>query len=276
MPEIGLNSWLYASFPAWTPSYTLVDAIKHIDENEFDTIEIGAASPHAWPPYMEGDRLQHIKESLDDSDLSVSSICPALGGGPGPNPASPIQEERDAARDHYIGCLDVADAVNSDIVIWLGGWHLIGQSYDDAWEKMSGVFNDVVKEAEDQNKTLAIEATPADSNLVNTPDDQLKLLEQANSESVGVMFDTAHAIAEGDSPTRYVEELGEELVHLHLADSDRLPPGEGSLSFRPMLDRLEQIGYDGSYTVEIFGGHLNPDEAAWTARTNLEQMFSEV
>jgi protein FrlC len=40
-----------------------------------------------------------------------------------------------------------------------------------------------------------------------------------------------------------------------------------------MFDRLDDIGYDGHYTTEIFGGHLNPDEAARTTRENLSAML---
>ncbi|EJN57404.1 hypothetical protein HSB1_43670 [Halogranum salarium B-1] len=264
---------MYASFPAWTPSYTLEDAIRKIDQNGFDSIEFGAASPHAWPPYMDDERAESVQKALDETGLTVSSICPALGGGPGPNPASPLEVEREAAREHYLGCLDVAETFDSDIVIWVGGWRLATQSYDDAWENMQSVLADVAEEAERRDKTIAVEATPADSNLINTPQDQLRVLNEVSSDSLGVMFDTFHAHAEGDSPTSYVDELADDLVHIHLSDTNRLPPGQGDLSFEPMLSRLDDIGYDGHYTVEIFGGHLDPDEAAWAARENLEAMI---
>jgi protein FrlC len=276
MPDIGLNTWLYCSFPTWTPSYTLERAIEHVGRNGYDTIELGAASPHAWPPYMTEDRIATIQRALDDSDLDVASVCPALGGGPGPNPASPLETERAAARKHYLGCLDVAEAFDAPTVIWVGGWHLGDQHYDDAWANMRGVLADVADEAETRDLTIAIEATPADSNLIDTPDDQLRLLDEVDADSLGVMFDTYHALIRGDSPTRYVNRLEDHLVHIHLADTDRLPPGDGEHSFRPMLDRLVEIGYDGPYIVEIFGDHLDPDEAAWNAQQNLASMLDAV
>jgi protein FrlC len=274
MARIGINTWLYASFPAWTPSYTLEDAIDHVDNIGFDSIEFGAASPHAWPEYMTEDRQTSVQDRLDGSDLTVSSICPALGGGPGPNPASPLEEERDAARDHYFGCLDVAEMFDSDIVIWVGGWHLQGQRYEDAWTNMRGVLNDVLAVAEEKQKTIAIEANPADVNLIETPHDQRRLLDEVDSPNAQAMIDTAHAAHRGESPAAYVDELGDDLIHLHLADTDRRPPGEGDLTFEPLFDRLDDIGYDGHYTVEIFGGHLTPDEAAWNAQANLEAMLA--
>lgn len=273
MVKIGLNSWLYCSFPVWVPSYTLEDAIDHVADAGFDSIEIGAASPHAWPPYMDENRIQEIRGRLEQNNLTVSSICPALGGGPGANPASPLEEEREAALNHYLGCLDVAEALDSEIVIWVGGWHLEGQRYEDAWKNSREVLEEVVTEAEKRNKTIAIEANPADVNLIETPHDQRQLLEEVDSANAGAMIDTAHAVYRGESPAAYVDEIGDELIHLHLADTDRLPPGEGELSFRPLFEKLDDIGYDGHYTAEIFGDHLNPDEAAWTTQSNLEAML---
>jgi protein FrlC len=273
MPSIGLNTWLYASFPVWTPSYTLEDAIDHIDDIGFDSVEFGAASPHAWPEYMDEDRTAAIRSRLDASDLTVSSICPALGGGPGPNPASPLEAEREAARDHYLGCLDVAEKFDSDIVIWVGGWHLEGQRYEDAWTNQRAVLEDVLEVAEEKDKTIAIEANAADVNLIETPHDQRRLLDEIDSSNAGALIDTAHAAYRGDSPAGYVDELGDDLIHLHLSDTGRLPPGNGDLTFRPMFDKLEDIDYDGHYTVEIFGGDLMPDEAAYDTLTNLTAML---
>lgn len=275
MVSIGLNTWLYASFPVWTPSYTLEDTIDRIDNYGYDSVELGAASPHAWPQYMDDDRTASIHDRLDTSDLTVSSICPALGGGPGPNPASPLEQEREAAREHYLGCLDVAETFDSDLVIWVGGWHLEGQRYEDAWTNQRDVLKDVLEVAEEMDKTIAIEANAADVNLIETPHDQRRLLEEVDSANAGAMIDTAHAAHRGESPTAYVDELADDLVHMHLADTDRLPPGNGDLTFRPLFDALDDIGYDGHYTAEIFGGHLTPDEAAHDTVTNLREMLEQ-
>lgn len=273
MVRLGINTWPYASFPVWTPSYTLEDTIDRVDDAGFDSIEFGAASPHAWPQYMDTERQASIQSRLDASDLTVSSICPALGGGPGPNPASPLEEERQAARDHYLGCVDVAEMFDSEIVIWVGGWRLQEQRYEEAWANQRDVLEDVLAKAAEHDKTVAIEANAADVNLIETPQDQLRLLDELDHPNAAAMMDTAHAAHRGESPVAYVEELGEHLVHLHLADTDRLPPGEGDLSFRAMFDTLDDIGYDGHYTAEIFGGHLDPDEAALTTRRNLAAML---
>ncbi len=278
MPAIGLNSWLYASFPpSYAPCYPIEEAITRVDAAGFDAIEIGAASPHAWPPHMTGDRLDRVTSALASSDLTASSLCPLIGGGPGINPASPLPAEREATREHYLACLDLAETLDAPVVPWLGGWRHPDQSNEDAWENMRSLYETVVERAEETGRTLAIEAIPGVSlsyNLVNTPQDQLDLLRAVPSDNTGVMFDTYHADVMGDSPAQYAATLGEHLVHLHLSDNDRLPPGEGELSFGPMLEHLREVGYDGTYAIEIYGTHLTPDEAAVTAHDNVADLLS--
>lgn len=277
MPAIGLNSWLYGSFPpAYAPCYDLETTIERLDAIGYDAVEIGAASPHAWPPHLDDERVAAIREAVDRSGLVVSSICPLVGGGPGLNPASPLATEREAAAEHYADCVDLAAALDAPVVPWLGGWRHPGQANGDAWSNMLGVLEPTVERAEAAGVTLAVEAIPGISlgyNLVNTPADVLDVLAEADSDCVGAMFDTYHAAVLGDSPADYVDALGEHLVHLHLADTGRRPPGEGDLSFGPVVERLADAGYDGAYVVEIYGNHLTPDEAAATALANLRDLL---
>lgn len=274
MVEISLNSWLYCSFPDWWQTYSLEHTIDRLGYLGYDSIELGAASPHAWPPYMEGERLESLQNALDENDLGVSSICPIMGGGPGMNPASPLEEERQAAIDHYSGCLRVADAVDCPVVIFVGGWRLADQRSEDAWNNMRSTLEEIVPVAEKHDVDLSLEATPNVTNVLETCQDSLKLHDEVPSDNVGTMFDTFHAAVRGESPAGYVEELGDTLNHLHLSDTERKVPGEGTLGFQPMFDMLDDIGYDGAYALEIFGQHLDPDEAAYRSLEAVEEMTS--
>jgi hypothetical protein len=54
-------------------------------------------------------------------EIVVSSLCPALGGGPGLNPCSALEEERTAAIKYYLDLIDLAADLECGIVIWLAG-----------------------------------------------------------------------------------------------------------------------------------------------------------
>ena len=98
--KLSFNTWPYSSFPVWLPAYTLEETIKRIKKIGYDGIEIGAASPHCYPPTLSKQRRKDIGKMLKDYDLELSSMLPALSGGPGHNVCSPIPEERRHTIEH--------------------------------------------------------------------------------------------------------------------------------------------------------------------------------
>ncbi|MCC6312678.1 MAG: sugar phosphate isomerase/epimerase [Thermomicrobiales bacterium] len=67
---------------------------------------------------------------------------------------------------------------------------------------------------------------------------------------VGTMADFFHMnIEEADIPDA-IRVGGERIVHVHLADSNRLQPGRGHLDFASGFAALKEIGYDGWFGIE--------------------------
>jgi protein FrlC len=111
--------------------------------------------------------------------------------------------------------------------------------------------------------TIAVEPTPADSNLIETPHDAVQLMKDVDKENVKVMFDTIHAFYRGDIPTDYVDIMAPYLTHVHISDTERMPPGTNT-DFKPLIDKLKAINYDGYLAMEIaLGGRgINPGDFA--------------
>lgn len=276
------NSWIYCSFPGWTPCWTLEDAIKRIAAAGFDAIEMGACSPHAWPPYIKGERLESVKKALKENNLEVSAFNPALGGGPGINPASPLEEERNAARDHFLGLVDLADELKCNKVIY-HGYKVEGQRLKDARSNLISVLRDVLERAEEKKVYITLEPTPIVTNIIITPDDALQIIDEVDSSYLNAMFDVMDALFLGDSPLQYCYDLEENghLGYVHLCDNDprypgefRLPPGEGELDLDPLMKELIQGPYDDYLAVELIGV-LDPDGAAYKSQENLQKWIEK-
>ncbi len=249
--KLSFNSWAYCSYPVWLPSFPLDEVIKRLSAIGYDGIEIGAGSPHAWPDYTDARRRKEVKKLLEERGIVASSICPALGGGPGFNPASPIELERRAAVDYTKKCVDLASDVGSRIVIWLAGWIVYGVAEDQAWEWSRRALAECAVYANDKGILMVVEPTPVDSDLVETADDALKMMKEAGRDNVKAMFDTFHVIYRNEVMGDYARKIGRSLAHIHIADAGRLPPGQGGSDFRPLLNVLKEIGFDGFLTQEV-------------------------
>ncbi|MCL6443021.1 MAG: sugar phosphate isomerase/epimerase [Alicyclobacillus sp.] len=273
MKGISFNTWVYGSFPTWLPAYTLEDTICRLADMGYDAIEIGCASPHAWPGYLSTQRRKEILRLLRSKSLAVSSMLPAPGGGPGMNPASPLEEERRYTVEHYKDVIRLAHDLECPTVIWIAGWIVHGTSQREAWNHTLSALKEVAAYGNELGITLVVEPTPADSNLIETPDDAIELADQSGCENVKVMFDTFHALYRDEVPADNVRRLGSRLAHVHLADNDRLPPGMGECDFKGVIEALREIQYPGYLTMEV-GFHTRKVDPDWYARRSIEYLRS--
>jgi protein FrlC len=152
-------------------------------------------------------------------------------------------------------------------VIW-------GVEQDQAWEWSRECLVEIAQYAKGKGITLAVEPTPSDSNLIETADDAIKLMRESKLENVKLMFDTIHVFNRGDNIEDYVDRMGKDLVHLHISDVDRMPPGTTN-DFRFLVDALKAIKFDGYLTMEIGIGSMGRKvDANVFARKALEYMRS--
>jgi sugar phosphate isomerase/epimerase len=132
--------------------------------------------------------------------------------------------------------------------------------------EMAAVFAQVADRIASSGVTLCIEFnwSPLVKSLYTAAD----IAQRSGRSNVGVLFDPAHYYC---TPTKF-EQLTEENVamirHVHVDDmrdkppelsncnSDRVLPGQGILDLPALLGRLEQYGYDGYFSIELFNEEL--------------------
>jgi protein FrlC len=249
--KLSFNTWPYASFPVWLPAYTLEETIKRIARIGYDGIEIGAASPHAYPPTLSDDRRKMIKKVLSDEGIALSSMLPALSGGPGHNVASPIPEERRLTIDHYKDIIELTAFWGGKTVLYIPGWTVFGTTRKQGWAWSVEALRELAPVCAKNDVTLVIEPTSYDSNLIDTADHAVELMEEVNHPNVKLMFDTFHVLYRREVLTDYAYRMGEHLHHIHLSDEDRLAPGQGRGDYPSLIACLKEIGFDGYLTMEI-------------------------
>ena len=249
--KLSFNTWVYSSFPVWVPSYPLDETIKRIARIGYDGVEIGAASPHAYPDYVGKNRRREIRSMLESSGIALSSMLPAPGGGPGFNAASPLPEERANTIDQYIKVAQLCSDLGGSRILYVAGWQVFGTATEQAWDWSRDALTVIAKAAADMGVTVVVEPTSADSNLVESCGGALRMMRECGRQNVKVMFDTYHALYRNEVPTDYVYQMGKDLDHVHLADVGRAAPGDGRVDYRALVASLMDVGFDGYLTMEI-------------------------
>ncbi len=134
----------------------------------------------------------------------------------------------------------------------------------DDYKVAAARLNTVAEMASRYKVRIALEFI-AGSKLIGCLPTALSLIRSAGHRNAGICLDTFHFFV-GSSKTEDLPQLraGEiEHVHFHdvpssiprerLRDTDRLPPGEGSLPLAIVTAALRRAGYRGALSVELFG-----------------------
>jgi len=276
--KYAFNTWAYSSFPAWLPCYPLDEAIRRIAAIGYDGVEIGCASPHAWPAYLNKERRAELRALLTDCGLQAISLLATPGGGPGFNPASPLAEEREATVRYYNEVIDLALDLGAEKVLYIAGWQIFGTSRQQAWDRSRDCLDQIASHANNKGITIVVEPTAAATNLIETADDALELMRSVGQDNIKVMFDTLHALYRNEIPADYVRVMRGDLVHVHVSDSNRVIPGEGRVDWIGLMQALNECGYGGYLTMEIGldSRAADPDQIARTALRYLKGVESQL
>jgi protein FrlC len=269
--KLSFNTWPYASFPIWVPAYPLEDTIERIAKIGYEGIEIGAGSPHAYPPCLTKERRKHIRKVLDDNGIVLSSMLPALSGGPGHNLASPIPEERRHTIDHYKDLVELSAEWGGKILLYIPGWVVFGTTFRQAWDWSIAALGEIADKAAEFDVTLVIEPVSFDSNLVDKCDEAIEMMEEVNKPNVKLMFDTFHVLYRKEVSSDYIYRMGKDLRHMHISDNNRLPPGQGRGDFVSVINALKDIDFDGYLTMEL-GFDRRDIEPDYVARQSYEYL----
>jgi protein FrlC len=274
--KLSFNTWVYSSFPVWVPAYPLEETIRRIAAIGYEGIEIGAASPHAYPDYLDTAARQTIRSILSQHGIAVSSMLPAPGGGPGFNVASPLEAERRNAIDQYIKVARLCADLGGKTVLYVAGWQIYGTSGEQAWAWSREALGIIARAAADMGVTIAVEPTPTDSNLVESCDDAIRMKREVGEPNVRLMFDTIHALYRNEVSTDYVYRMGLDLHHVHLADANRdAPSAAGKVDYVGLINALKEVEFDGYVTMEIGFNRrdVDPDAIARKAYSYIKSLL---
>lgn len=182
-----------------------------------------------------------------------------------------------------------ANAANARLVRDLGGGTLVVGTDGpervsvEALDAVALALGDLARSIEGLEVDVAVEFNW--SPVVRSLPSAVRVVEKVGHPRVGVLFDTAHYQV---TPTK-LSDLGPDAVrwikHVHLNDMpdkpadlthrdfDRVLPGEGVLDLPEIIAALEEGGYEGFFSIEMFNADLWRLSAKEAARRCYESLL---
>lgn len=230
---------------------TIIDTAAKIG---YDAVEITAAlhTPVDTTPQ----RRREVKGYLRDADIACSGLHYIFDGT-----LRLLSQDAEMMRksvDYLNKVVDLAaDFEAPTVIVGSGG---ITRNFEPGWDRpksiacMQEVLHTVGDHAEEKGVVLAVEAINRyETQFLNTMQEASEFVLQIDHPNVRTMADTYHMNIEEKDPADSVRKYGYLLQNLHLADSNRMAPGDGHFDFESVVRALKDIGYSKVCSYEVFG-----------------------
>ncbi|MGI6034596.1 MAG: 5-keto-L-gluconate epimerase [Limnochordia bacterium] len=130
--------------------------------------------------------------------------------------------------------------------------------------------------AAQHNVELTLEAINRyETNFLNTGAEAVEFLRGLDRPNVGLHLDTFHMNIEEVDLAQTIRDCRHYLFHIHLADSNRWPPGYGHLDFKSVLKALKDIQYGRYMAIESLP-KPDPQEGARRGREHIQELLDDL
>ena len=243
--QFGASTFIWVS-PFSNRTLDLMDRAKAMG---FDLLEICVEDPDTID-------VPAIRARAEETKIGVT-ICGAFGASR--NLSAEDDAVRAAGLDYLRRCIDFAQVLGSPFVSGpmysaVGDTQLIEvDARRRQWDRAVASLRLAAQYARDRAIKLAVEPLNRfETDLVNTVDQGLRLVDDTGAPNVGLLLDTFHMnIEERDIPAAIARAAGR-IVEFHASSNDRGTPGDDHLPWPKIAEALRAAGYDGPVVIEAF------------------------
>jgi len=258
---------------------------QKVREMGFDTLEICIESPETI-------NVDNIIKASKETGIQVI-ICGAFG------PERDISSVDAAIREQGLAyiktCIDIAAQVGSDLVSGpmyaaVGKTNLLSaEEKEQQWHFATQNMKIAATYALQLGVKLAFEPLNRfETDLINTVEQGLDLIDRIGMDNVGMLIDTFHMNIEEKNMGDAIRLAGDKVFNFHACANDRGTPGDDHIDWNDVRKALQDIGYDGHMVIEAFNPGIteiakavalwrplaaSPDELAMSGLSFLKQVF---
>jgi sugar phosphate isomerase/epimerase len=136
-------------------------------------------------------------------------------------------------------------------------------------------FRPAVRQAEQRGVTICFEPlAPVETNFINTAAEALQFVQRLPSPNFKIILDVKAMCSEAKPIPQIIRESWPHFAHFHANDKNFKGPGFGDVDFKPIAAALQEVGYQGFVSVEVFKFDEGPEVIATQSLQYLQRTFA--
>lgn len=199
---------------------------------------------------------QTIRRLAEDSGIEIAGLHWLLVKPSGLHLTTPDAEVRHRTARYLVSlahfCADVGGRV---LVLGSPKQRSVpeGSTPEEAWERALETLRPAVRAAEERGVIWCIEPlSPAETDFLNHAKDAIRFVQELHSPAARIILDVKAMSSEGTHIPQIIRESAGWFAHFHANDPNLKGPGMGEVDFVPILRALQEVGYSGYVSVEVF------------------------
>ena len=212
----------------------------------FDGIELG-------PEYLNAATSKQILEQIEGTNLSVSAIVGSLELL---NPDPSVRKNAiEIDRERILMAAELGASGVIEVPIFgppcFPNVPEVISIYDLERKLLIHALRKLAKYTEQTGVSILLEPLNRyETHFLNRISQAIDIIKEVGGGQIMILADFFHMNIEEESIEMSLKEACEFLGYIHLADSNRLPPGAGHIDFQKSFKALKNMGYDGWLTIE--------------------------
>ncbi len=248
MQKVGFRT---AGFHEWA----IGRAIAELGRLGFDGVEMCLEHGDCRPEALTAGDAERLARLCADAGLEVASVSYHADS-----------ECQDLRRANTVRAIELAPSFGTDVLIINGCRREPGREAE-ALTDLERVLDALRLRAEALGVRVAIEPEPGLA--VGSSEEMRQLINRVAWPWLGVNLDVGHAFLTDRDVCESIRLLGPAIFHTHIegmpaGEHKHLLPGAGNLDLGAVFRALDQIGYQGYLTVDLFA--IADDPLGWAER----------
>ena len=243
----------------------------------YDAMEV---APFTFAPLVtdiSAARRSELRGIAERAGIAISGVHWVLAFTEGMHVNHPDADSRRRASDYLVAAVDLCADLGGVSMIFGSPKRrdlLPGVTRAQAEDWTLSTFTAAAARGVERGVTICLEPlAPSETNFLNTAEETIALARRLGSPALKVMLDVKAMCSEAKPIPQVIRESAGEFAYFHANDRNLKGPGFGDVDFVPIAAALDEVGYDGTVSVEVFQFEEGPETIATRSRDYLRQTF---